>query len=37
MKEWKKKQWFLSYAFVAVTGTIFHFMSGWLQENRIAG
>lgn len=37
MKEWKKKQWFLSYAFVAFTGTIFHFMYGWLQENKIAG
>lgn len=28
MKEWKKKQWFLSYAFVAFTGTIFHCAPG---------
>ena len=37
MKGWKKNQWFLAYAFVAIIGTIFHFMYGWLQENKIAG
>lgn len=37
MKEWKKKQWIISYIFVAITGTIFHFMYDWLQQNRVAG
>lgn len=37
MKEWEKKQWLLSYIFVVITGTLFHFMYDWLQQNRIAG
>ncbi len=37
MKNWSKKQWIIAYAFVAITGTIFHFMYDWLQQIKIAG